>query len=725
MKKLLQNTTILMLSAMLCGIANAQVIRTIAGVNARGYSGDGYLSVNASIGTISGITTDNRGNIYISDVSNNTVRKITPNLIITTIAGIEGNPGFSGDGGAATAARLYSPMGLVTDGYGNLYITDNGNSAVRKVDTNGIITTIAGIGGIYGWGYSGDGGPATGAMINGGMALAMDRYNNLYIADGNTRVRKVNAAGIITTVAGSGAFGYSGDGGAATAASMEGPQGIAVDTFGNIYISDALNNVIRKVNTSGIIQTICGTHVAGYNGDNIAALTAQIKNPGGLQISAAGNLLISDKGNNRIRMIDHNGTITTIAGNGLANYNGDGNNATNASIAQPVDVNINTKGNLLIGDANNFVVREVVYPTNTIMNVGWSTSFCNGTSITFAPITSNTLYMTAYEWALNGIRLGITTGSYTNASLVSGDVVTCYIVDPFKGFVVDSNANTVMTVYPSVAPAISTTIVGGTDVCAGANATYNAMIVNGGSTPLVQWTVNGINAATGETFSYVPNNLDVVNCFLVSNAMCRTTDTADAAAITMVVNPIVSPLIHITAATGSTIPAGAGSITLTATETYGGTLPQYQWMLNGNNIDGATGPDYTCSGLMAGDVIFCQLVSNATCVTTSTVTSNSLEAIVPVAPFAHLPGSFSSYVYPNPNNGQFEIKASAGTDITETVNYFVTDITGRVINTGATTVNHGNIETHVALGDQLPNGIYIFNINSGNVHVQAEFVLAK
>ena len=218
---------------------------------------------------------------------------------------------------------------MAVDASGNLYIADTGNNRIRKVSATGIITTVAGNGSA---GYSGDGGPATSAQLDGPEGVAVDGSGNLYIADTcNNRIRKVSATGIITTVAGNGSAGYSGDGGPATSAQLSLPAGVAVDGSGNLYIADSGNNRIRKVSATGIITTVAGNGSPGYSGDGGPATSAQLNQPAGVAVDASGNLYIADSSNNRIRKVSATGIITTVAGNGFDGYSGDGGPATSAA----------------------------------------------------------------------------------------------------------------------------------------------------------------------------------------------------------------------------------------------------------------------------------------------------------------------------------------------------------------------------------------------------------
>jgi hypothetical protein len=238
------------------------------------------------------------------------IRKVTPGGIISTVAG-DGTQGFSGDGGLATSARFGLPWGVAVDGSGNLFISDIGAQRVRKVTPDGIIRTLAGNGT---QGYSGDNGPSTGALLHDPMGIATDSAGNLYLADfTNSVIRKVTTAGIISTVAGNGSFGYSGDGGPATKAQISSPTGIAVDAAGNLYLLDSNNMVLRQVTPMGTIFTVAGNGTAGYSGDGLPAVDAQFNNPTGVAADKSGNLYLADTGNNVIRKLGQGGQPVTDA----------------------------------------------------------------------------------------------------------------------------------------------------------------------------------------------------------------------------------------------------------------------------------------------------------------------------------------------------------------------------------------------------------------------------
>jgi sugar lactone lactonase YvrE len=340
--------------------AHAQTISTVAGTGAFGYNGDNIAATVAQLNKPAGVTIDNAGNIIIGDFLNNRVRKISTSGFITTIAG-NGFAGYNGDNIAATAASLFSPQTTAYDQSGNLYFNDGNNNRIRKVNTSGLISTVAGTG--YA-GYNGDNRAATTAYINFPTdGILVDAVGNMFFADTyNHRVRKViKESGIIITVAGTGTGEYNGDNISATSASLFYPYGIALDASGNLYIADGANNRVRKVNTNGIITTVAGTGGSGYNGDNRVATSATLNYPEGVAVDGAGNIYIADYNNSRVRRVEvSTGLITTIVGTGAAGYNGDNIPANTAQINHPIGLNFDVSGNLYIADFDNSRVRKVV-----------------------------------------------------------------------------------------------------------------------------------------------------------------------------------------------------------------------------------------------------------------------------------------------------------------------------------------------------------------------------
>ncbi|WP_344827463.1 T9SS type A sorting domain-containing protein [Rurimicrobium arvi] len=363
--------------------ARAQTINTVAGVGTSSFSGDGAAATLAELAQPVSVAKDASGNIYISDQGNHRIRKVTVSTgVITTIAG-SSTSGYSGDGGAATSAKLYYPAGIAVDGSGNVYIADQANQRVRKVTAStGVITTIAGTGTA---GFSGDGSAASSAQLNNPVAVAVDGSGNVYISDQyNQRIRKITAStGNISTVAGTGTYGYSGDGGAATSATLKNPAGLRVDASGNIFVADLFNHVIRKITAStGYISTVAGSGTSGFSGDGGSATSANLNYPVDVDVDDSGNIYIAVQYSHRIRRVRAaTGVISTMAGTGTAGYSGDGGLATAANLNYPSGLTSDGGGNLYVADRENHRIRFIcnydVKPTVTT-----PVSYCVGATAT-------------------------------------------------------------------------------------------------------------------------------------------------------------------------------------------------------------------------------------------------------------------------------------------------------------------------------------------------------
>ena len=353
----------------------------VAGNGASGFAGDGGPATAAELNYPTGVALDTAGDLFIADQDSSVVRKVDGTTgAISTVAGMAGMFDFTGDGGPATLAELNHPAGVALDGVGNLFIADSGNCVVRKVTATGTISTVAGTGGFCD--FAGDGGLATAAALSSPTGVALDAAGDLFIADSsNCVVRKVTATtGKISTVAGTGGVcGFAGDGGAAKAAQLYYPTGVALDGTGNLFIADSGNCVIRKVATTGKISTVAGTGGAcGFAGDGGAATAAQLNSPMDVALDSTGNLFIADAYNFRIRQVGATShKMSTLAGNGTASFGGDGGAATVAELSFPADVVLGGSGDLFVVDQGNCVIRKVGAVTGTISTVAGTGGTCD------------------------------------------------------------------------------------------------------------------------------------------------------------------------------------------------------------------------------------------------------------------------------------------------------------------------------------------------------------
>ena len=323
-------------------------------------------ATKVSISLVDGIAVAPNGDIYIARHGHNLISRIDQKGMLADVVGT-GASGHSGDGGPALKAQLRVPAGLTFDADGNLYIADRDNHRVRKVDKKGIITTVAGNGTA---GFSGDGGPATQASLNLPSGVVVDKKGNLYIADrSNDRVRMVNTKGIIQTIAGNGHEGYHGDNMPALKATLDKPFGLALDKDNNLYIADRGNNRIRKVDRSGMISTVAGDGGYYFIGDNGPAYRASIAGPTDVAVDGKGNIYIADRNNNRIRVVNKLGMIRTLMGTGQQDYNGDSELARETNLHLPFGVALDKNGDLLVIDRSHYRIRKLILKGNRVTTV--------------------------------------------------------------------------------------------------------------------------------------------------------------------------------------------------------------------------------------------------------------------------------------------------------------------------------------------------------------------
>lgn len=530
-------TTILRTVTMCCFLANgqAQTISTIAGTGVAGFSGDGGSATAADIKYPWGISINRGGDLFFSDNGNYRIRKISIAGIITTIAGT-GVSGFAGDGGPATSAEFKGVAGVAADKFGNIYVSDNLDHRIRKIDAAGNISTVAGTGLP---GSSGDGGPATAAQISGPNEVAVDTFGNVYIPDqGSHRIRKINTSGIITTIVGTGVIGWTGDGGLATAAEIDFPNDISVDDAGNIYFTDHGYHIVRKVNTAGVISTIAGVGTSGFFGDGGPATNAKMYHVGGVAAYNSGEVIFCDVDNNRLRKIDAAGIITTIAGNGTPGYIGDGMAATATQLNRPHKPVYDKYGNIYITDINNSRIRKITaLPNVAPAFVDGSTktlSVCQGIAkdisymfaITDPDIAQTETWSTGTapsHGTISSSYSAISTGgTLTPVGLTYTPVSSFAGLDTFVIQLSDGTSTIFDTIYVTVnAKPDAGIIIGNDSICAGTIKTFSDAMA-GGAWSSSNSTIATIDPFTGKVTGKAAG-IDTINYIVTSDNGCSDT----------------------------------------------------------------------------------------------------------------------------------------------------------------------------------------------------------
>jgi hypothetical protein len=552
---------IFILSSAFFSLTRAQIITTIAGNGTAANAGDGGPATAAELNSPVGLAGDASGNIYIAAGAR--IRKVTSSGTISTFAGM-GFSGFSGNGGQATAAELSGPADVVVDASGNVYIADAANARIRKVNTSGIISTYAGT---TVAGFSGDGGPATAAELNNPLGIAVDISGNVYIAEqGNDRVRMISTSGIISTIAGTGTHGYSGDSGPATAAELFFPYGVAIDSLGNVYIADEMNFRIRMVSTSGIISTFAGNGVGGSSGNGGPATAAELDMPTGVRQDGLRNIYIVDNGTARIRKVNTSGVILSVAGSGTSGFSGDAGQATAAKLSNPRKVAFDNVGNLYIADDANERIRIVYLTLNVVATVTGNVS-CNGGSTGSASVIASN-GTTPYTYSWSG---GQTTSSVT--SLSAGTyTATVTDLDGVKG-------SATVTITQPTALTVSASVTANVSCNGGTNGSVSSTPSSGTSPYTYSWSGGGTNSTkTGLTAgTYTITITDNNGC----SATASTTITQPTTGLT------------VSASVTTNVTCGGGSNGSVSSSPSGGSSPYtYSWSSGGTNA--------TKTGLTAG-----------------------------------------------------------------------------------------------------------------------------
>ena len=561
-------------------MANAQTIFSIAGGTGGGYGGDGGPATSAQLGLMQGpITKDAAGNIYIPDMNNQRIRKIDAVTgIITTIAGT-GTPGYNGDAIAATSAKLNYPSCVLLDATGNIYIGEYSGYRIRKIDAStGLISTIIGNGSYT---YNGNNILATSATTKEIGGLAIDAAGNIYFSDmGNQIIRKIIVStGMVQTVAGTaGSSSFGGDGGQATSAQLWGPYAISLDASENIFIADELNNRIRKVVAStGIISTIAGrtNSMYDYNGDGIAADTADLYDPWGVAVDASGNVYIADADNNRIRKVNTNGIISTIAGNGVSASHGNGGPADSSEVYRPFGVYVDACGGVYITEyGGSYSIRKI---SDYNVSVSTTKTSCNG-------VCDGTINVSASGGA----------GSYTyswNGGLGSGSSPTNICSGTYMVIVNDANGCKVNAYATVSQPNVLSILAAQTHSASCINDGSASASVSGGTAPYTYaWSnSSSINTASGlsagnyslmvtdnnncvatQTVTIAPNLVQIG--FSNTNPSCHWGVNQGNGSISTLVSGGTSPYSYSWSNGGITSSISgicAGNYTLTATDTNG------------------------------------------------------------------------------------------------------------------------------------------------------------
>jgi len=589
------------------------LINTIAGSGTAGYSGDGGMAVNAQVNNPFGVALDASGNVYIADAANNCIRMLNMTTgIISTIAG-NGTAGATGDGGLAIAAELNNPTGVAVDAAGNVYVADQANNKVRKIAVaTGVITTIAGNGTA---GYSGDGAAAASAELSSPYSVALDAGDNVYIADaGNNRIREINVStGNISSVAGSTAVGgFGGDGGLATVATLNHPMGVALDASGNIYIADTYNGRIREVNIgSGKISTVAGNGTTAFVAGLATATGLNL--PTGVALDASSNIYIADANNNLVEMVTiSSGDIAAVAGTGTAGYNGDCITPTTSEVNNATGVAVDASGNIYIADSGNQRIREIAQPcsgTPAVATISGSPTYACAAFVATLTATSAPVGCgISYQWQSSA-------DGFTYANIVGATGLTA---------VVNVSANTYYQLVVSCA--YSGTSSTSSNIELQINPITALGPITGGFSPMCTgMTLSLASTTTGGTWSVTNGNATITTLGYLTGIAAGTDTVVYAVteacetiydSFVVAIEQMEVPSVTFNAFPGATVCPG-DSVTVSGIENNGGTAPTIQWAVNGVNF-GALNQDTIKFLPTNGEIVTCTITSNYYCASPST-----------------------------------------------------------------------------------------------------------
>lgn len=647
-----------LIACLIFSSANAQYyISTIAGNGTDGTQGDNGPAICAAVSGPTGVCADPPGNVYI--VTSNSVRKVDPHTnIITTIAGSD-VWGYAGDGGPATDAQMMMPFDICMDPIGNIYVSEYAGHRIRKISTEGIITTVAGTGEA---GFSGDGGPASAAKLNTPHGIVADRQNNLYIADAkNARIRKIDAeTGMITTIIGTGADTYTGDGGPATLASTSFPRSVAVDDEGSIYFVETAAGKscrLRKIDvTTGIVTTLAGSDVCGFSGDGGLGINATLSSPVSVEVDVSHNVYVLEYDEPRFRRLSQStGIITTIAGNGSKSFSGDGGLAANASLNYPMGTGRGFNGAIYIADVPNQRIRKLtqIAPDLQLSQIEIEATPelpCSGSALSFNANITNAGTAPHYQWYVNDNPTGDNNNNFVSSDLVEGDKVKCVFTSGHcNGTEIVTSEVIDVKFGAGESPTVSITSTA-SKVCPGETVTLTTSVQNG-SNVTYQWYKNNDQVGTGGAeYTYTPVDADDgIRCDITSSG-CAGGVTSTEVVSTGVYDV---PEIDITPKESFVSPGAVVRFVANVS----GPLLTFEWsssetLAYGTSLDAATKP------VISSHAVFYTGQTADGCIIKDS--ANIFVSIQMVMPNAFSPNSDGNNdVFRIPNNVKFDLKEFA------------------------------------------------------------------